>query len=660
MDGARCWSVEAKAFEVLVKGGESGVRIYEKSKHKRSSIFVRREELAWLVDALEKVAETEKAETYWDQSRAGLPRILTQKRSNRHGRFLSIEEFDGRRRIGSIIIPEGRYGQGWARLMVELDGADSLLWEGRKSGEFKKEAVEPGWQRRTEASKSRFCLEKDCLHGKGGSWQVTPETTLSEATSSEKAHGGMPATMTQGQAGGVPGTEQLGVAICGGIGSAGSLGGANSKGRWLQALLSPAPNVQGMRQTQQGQMKQGGLVHSEKDVPAINAIEELYNCRGWLRRLRGEVEAGLQRLDTVLQHVSITGPVQDRRAMNGVSRPIRVPEPRGKKLLIPKGSHAGLGLGPKVRGGLPTAGLGLKVSSAGPVGLVSKSDGAFVGLIGGEGSGLISADPKLLTRPAGFDEVGPPGLADGRLGKHVPTVTPTTLLSGSKAPEGSYSEKGGVSEVGCTVSTRTKGTAGLVQRPPAMDGMESTLSSPVRSQIGALMPTDPPQSQLRVYQRSRGRVLKSPQSRLDPGLTGHTSGSSAAVSPVRLTFDGVGTELCDSEVESSATENLGAVMGSADFVPETVAGEDLSDQEAASGSADFVPETAAGESVSSKSVARSGEAVDLNFTLHVGGIMGMTCDGKVEQLKEVVGNLVAEKHGRGVAGERGSQVSDEL
>jgi hypothetical protein len=577
-----------------------------------------------------------------------------------------------------------------------IEALDGWLWGGRKSGENKKEAEKPGWQRRSEASELRICLEKDRSHGIGGSWQVTPGITLSEAASTEKALYGMPATKNQRQAGKVPATEQLGEAFCGGVGSAGLLGGAKPKDRWLQALLSPAPNAQGMVSlSQQGQMSQCRRENREKDVPAFNAIEELNNCRVWLRNLRGEVEAGLQRIEKVLQHVSVTGPVQDRWAMDGVSRPIRLPEPSGETSLIPKASYAGPGLGPMDRGCIPIAGLGsktssaglagldscsdgalvglgLKASSAGPAGLDSNSEGAFVGLSDGEWPGPTSGldgpakevvtDPRLLARPAGIDKVGPSGLADGRLGKHVPTGIPTTHLSGSSATDGSFSEKGVVSEVRCSESTRKRGTTGLIQRPPAMEDMEPTRLSPVRAQFGTSMPTDPPQSQIRVYQRSRGRVLKPLQSRTTPWLTGNSPGSSAAVSPVRLDFDGVGADLCDSKVISSAPEYLGAAMGSADVVPETVAGEDLPDQGAASCSAEFVSETVAGEDLSdsSKVVARPGEAGELNFTLHVGGIMGMTCDGQVEQLREVVGNLVAKKHGSGVAGERGSQVSYEL
>jgi hypothetical protein len=101
MEGARCWSVEAKVFEVLVKGGDSGVRIYERSKKKNCSIFICKDEIVWLVGALEEVAEAGQSEVFWDQSRAGFPRLITQKRSNKHGRFLMIEEFDG---LGDVVL----------------------------------------------------------------------------------------------------------------------------------------------------------------------------------------------------------------------------------------------------------------------------------------------------------------------------------------------------------------------------------------------------------------------------------------------------------------------------------------------------------------------------------------------------------------------------
>ena len=112
MECSRIWSVGSKEFEVLIKGGAIGVRIVERSIKKQRSIFVQKDELAWLVGSVEEVVDVEMFEIFWDQSRVGYPRIIAQKCSNRHGRFLTIEEFDGRRRSGTVLIPERRYGQG--------------------------------------------------------------------------------------------------------------------------------------------------------------------------------------------------------------------------------------------------------------------------------------------------------------------------------------------------------------------------------------------------------------------------------------------------------------------------------------------------------------------------------------------------------------------
>jgi hypothetical protein len=66
VEGSRRWSVESKEFEVLIKGGASGVRIFERSKKKQSSIFVQRDELAWMVGSLEEVVEVKTSEVFWD------------------------------------------------------------------------------------------------------------------------------------------------------------------------------------------------------------------------------------------------------------------------------------------------------------------------------------------------------------------------------------------------------------------------------------------------------------------------------------------------------------------------------------------------------------------------------------------------------------------
>jgi hypothetical protein len=129
---ARRWHVESKSFEMLIKGGNSGLRMVERGRIKQGSIFIQRDEIAWMVGAVEEVLEVDSSAVYWDPSSAGFPRVLVQRRSNRHGNFIFIEEYEGRNRRGSVLIPEGRYGQGWSRLISELRIARQTLWKGRE------------------------------------------------------------------------------------------------------------------------------------------------------------------------------------------------------------------------------------------------------------------------------------------------------------------------------------------------------------------------------------------------------------------------------------------------------------------------------------------------------------------------------------------------
>ena len=110
MAGSRKWSVESKEFEMLIKVGAAEVRMFERSKGKQRTIFLKRDELAWLVGIVKEVVSEERSKVFWDQSRAGYPRFIAQKCANQHGRFLTFEEFKGRRRCGTILIPEGRHG----------------------------------------------------------------------------------------------------------------------------------------------------------------------------------------------------------------------------------------------------------------------------------------------------------------------------------------------------------------------------------------------------------------------------------------------------------------------------------------------------------------------------------------------------------------------
>ena len=165
MVDTRRWTVEAKEFELMIKGGRSGVTIVERRNGKQRSVFIHRDELTWLVEALELVVDVETSEVFWDQARAGYPRLITQKCSNRHGRFLTIEEFDGRKRSGSIFIPEGRHRKGWAALIAELRGACSSLRVGRVIREEKKvEAVAIGIRSYAEVAGLSKPAEEERFH----------------------------------------------------------------------------------------------------------------------------------------------------------------------------------------------------------------------------------------------------------------------------------------------------------------------------------------------------------------------------------------------------------------------------------------------------------------------------------------------------------------
>jgi hypothetical protein len=118
------------------------------------------------------------------------------------------------------------------------------------------------------------------------------------------------------------------------------------------------------------------------------------------------------------------------------------------------------------------------------------------------------------------------------------------------------------------------------------------------------------------------------------------SSISLSVSPMRLSFEGVGVDSCDSGDAGSSEGKMDVSLVSAEFVQESEAEVD--------------------SSTTSKLGASQMEDEELHFMLDVGGIMGMTYDGKVGQLKEVMGKLVAEKQGRGLGVERGIQIFNEL
>jgi hypothetical protein len=67
-------------------------------------VYSDRDEIAWLVRIFEELVVGEETRVFWNQAQPGFPR---------HGGFLVVEEFDGGRKSGSVLILEGRRGEGW-------------------------------------------------------------------------------------------------------------------------------------------------------------------------------------------------------------------------------------------------------------------------------------------------------------------------------------------------------------------------------------------------------------------------------------------------------------------------------------------------------------------------------------------------------------------
>jgi hypothetical protein len=108
---------------------------------------------------------------------------------------------------------------------------------------------------------------------------------------------------------------------------------------------------------------------------------------------------------------------------------------------------------------------------------------------------------------------------------------------------------------------------------------------------------------------------------------------------VRLDFDGDDVVAGQSRDAPSSARTLGATQNSEDSMPEL-----------------GIEVEPVGTGMSGANLV---EREMLNLALEDGEIMGMTCKGQPGLLKEVLGKIIAEKHGRGIGGERGSYVINE-
>jgi hypothetical protein len=246
-----------------------------------------------------------------------------------------VEEFDGRRRNGTIRIPEGRFGQGWARLMVELDMANQFLREGRGHRESKQSEVSVG-RRNTEETGLQLHSEKEYSQP-GGEFIARKEGERTVSYAQVVKHGGREKTSSQDLS--VP-KELL-------VGSKHLKGSMQGE---VAARVEVAPAT--TSQAKHSALEELPKRHmSAVSLSAINDKQELCNLRDWLEQLRGKVVAGIGRLDALISNLILTDSEKGRKVMGRGFQSKSFFKPKrkywaGKKKWVRKAKGEILGSGP--------------------------------------------------------------------------------------------------------------------------------------------------------------------------------------------------------------------------------------------------------------------------------------------------------------------------
>lgn len=116
----RCCSIESNSFEMVVEDRYCVVRIHGSCRGCIRYLFLGKADSRWLLATVEERLQEMGTSVFRRRSRASSPAVLTQRCSNTYGRFLGVEEHEGSRRRGHILVPEGRNGEGWRIFAAEL------------------------------------------------------------------------------------------------------------------------------------------------------------------------------------------------------------------------------------------------------------------------------------------------------------------------------------------------------------------------------------------------------------------------------------------------------------------------------------------------------------------------------------------------------------
>jgi hypothetical protein len=238
---------------------------------------------------VEDLVAKKTTEVFWDQSRAGYPRILVEKCSNQHGKFLTIVEFDGRHRSGSIMIPEGRHGQGWNRLKLEVSRVNSSLGVREK---WKYNTVTVGRSyadavMATQAGGSEVHLLKN---------NKAPVSSVDASKTVLRKETHTPAMEEEFSAVTGEGTNVSGLVA----------GGALSASLLPKTLPNPANSA---KEALRGRDEAAG--YGLASLGQSNLREELQHLKSFLKKLKEDADVGIRRVEEVMGSLGCGGPVTE-------------------------------------------------------------------------------------------------------------------------------------------------------------------------------------------------------------------------------------------------------------------------------------------------------------------------------------------------------------
>jgi hypothetical protein len=336
--------VESKSFEL---SSEAGMRfkLTKWGRGKLKYLEMGSSRLIWLLKSLEEVVPDSVEMGACRNHRVEGSVMFIQKHKNGNGRFMEISEFGRGGKHSQVVIPEGWDSSGWNQCIHQLRLLAKHIKEQGSSSHNKRPLVQDQF-----VVEGRSFAEVAEGKKKGSINESLPVLDVVEKGSDTIR----PVLLLSknGLAGGEASFfEHKSVEKGGSIENEGANSGklpvSNSQ---TQAELRVG---KGGMKTGYGQMTrlQGKAIHGE--LCAFNAAQELWACRETLRKLKGEVESGLARLDWAFKNIEGLGPGQGSISWIQASPKDKEkwfkPKKRIKSKWVGSGilTKAGAGTGPK-------------------------------------------------------------------------------------------------------------------------------------------------------------------------------------------------------------------------------------------------------------------------------------------------------------------------